>query len=358
MRYDLSGANDRELPLTLAIMPVLSRAHTDAEHFEDQTLQIPVGSGPYRVTEVKPGERLVLERDPNYWAKDLPISRGLYNFDEIRIDYFRDATAMFEAFKAGLIDYRVEDNPNRWRNEYDFPAAKDGRILKAAIESRLPKGVSGFAFNTRRPLFADPRVREALASMFDFEWINANLFAGAYKRSEGFFDDSDLSSIGRPASARERALLAPYPGAVRDDVMEGRWRAPVSDGSGRDRAVAKNALDELAARGLRPARRAAGRRAWRAARLRDPGQEPRGGAPRARLRAQSRPHRGRRECAARRRSPVPAPAHELRLRHDDRLMDRLALARQRAARPLEFGRRRTRKAPTTSSASTRPRSTP
>jgi peptide/nickel transport system substrate-binding protein len=247
--YDLSGANDRELPLTLAIMPVLSRAHVDAEHFEDQTLQIPVGSGPYRVAEVKPGERLVLERDPNYWAKDLPIARGLYNFDRIRIDYYRDATAMFEAFKAGLIDYRVEDDTNRWRNEYDFPAARDGRVIKAAIPSGLPKGVSGFAFNTRRAPFADARVREALASMFDFEWINANLFAGAYQRSEGFFDDSELSSIGRPASDRERALLAPYPGAVREDVMEGRWRAPVSDASGRDRVIAKKALEELAAAG-------------------------------------------------------------------------------------------------------------
>ncbi len=247
--YDLSGANDRELPLTLAIMPVLSRAHIDADHFEDQTLQIPVGSGPYRVAEVKPGQGLVLERDPNYWAKDLPISRGLNNFDRIRIDYYRDATAMFEAFKAGLIDFRVEDDTNRWRNGYDFPAARDGRIIKAAIPSGLPKGVSGFAFNTRRAPFADVRVREALASMFDFEWVNANLFAGAYKRSEGFFDDSELSSIGRPASARERALLAPYPGAVRDDVMEGAWRAPVSDASGRDRAIAKSALEELAAAG-------------------------------------------------------------------------------------------------------------
>ncbi len=249
VRYDLSGANDRELPLTLAIMPVLSRAHTDAEHFEDQTLQIPVGSGPYRVTEVKPGERLVLERDPNYWARNLPITRGLYNFDSIRIDYFRDATAMFEAFKAGLIDYRVEDDTTRWRGEYDFPAAKDGRIVKAAIPSGLPKGVSGFAFNLRRAPFADVRVREALASMFDFEWINANLFDGAYKRSEGFFDDSELSSIGRPASPRERALLAPFPGAVRDDVMEGRWRAPVSDGSGHDRAIARRAIDELESAG-------------------------------------------------------------------------------------------------------------
>jgi peptide/nickel transport system substrate-binding protein len=247
--YDLSGANDRELPLTLAIMPVLSHAHIDAEHFEDQTLQIPVGSGPYRVAEVKPGQGLTLERDPNYWAKDRPISRGLYNFDRIRIDYYRDATAMFEAFKAGLIDYRVEDSPNRWGNEYSFPAAKDGRVIRAAISSGLPKGVTGFAFNTRRPIFADPRAREALASMLDFEWLNANLYDGAYKRSEGFFDDSELSSIGRPASEREQALLAPYAGSVRADVMEGQWRAPVSDGSGRDRAIAKRALDELAAAG-------------------------------------------------------------------------------------------------------------
>jgi peptide/nickel transport system substrate-binding protein len=247
--YDLSGANDRELPLTLAIMPVLSRDHTDAEHFEDQTLKIPLGSGPYRVAEVKPGQGLVLERDPNYWAKDRPISHGLYNFDRIRIDYYRDATAMFEAFKAGLIDYRVEDDANRWRNGYDFPAARDGRVIKAAISSGLPKGVSGFAFNTRRPTFADPRVREALASMFDFEWINANLYDGAYKRSEGFFDDSELSSIGRPASDRERALLKPFPNAVRDDVMKGEWRAPVSDASGRDRAIARSALNELAAAG-------------------------------------------------------------------------------------------------------------
>ena len=245
VRFDLSGANDRELPLTLGLMPVLSRAHTDAEHFEDQTLQIPVASGPYRVAEVRPGERLVLERDPNYWGRDLPVSRGLYNFDTIRIDYFRDANSMFEAFKAGLIDYRVEDSVTRWRTQYGFPAARDGRVVTAAIPNGLPKGVSGFAFNTRRPMFADPRVREALAAMFDFEWINANLYAGAFRRSQGFFDDSELSSIGRPASERERALLAPFPGAVRDDVMEGRWRAPTSDGSGRDRAVARRVVDEL-----------------------------------------------------------------------------------------------------------------
>lgn len=250
VRFDLAGADDRELPLTLALMPVLPRAHTDADHFEDQTLKPPVASGPYTIAEVEPGERLVLKRDPNYWGRDLPVSRGLYNFDVIRIDYFRDASAMFEAFKAGLIDFRIEDNVRRWRSEYDFPALKEGRIVKAAIADGLPKGVSGFAFNTRRKPFGDPRVREALASMFDFEWINANLYAGAYKRSEGFFDDSPLSSIGRPASERERALLAPFPGAVREDVMEGRWRAPVADGSGRDRETARRAIDALQAAGF------------------------------------------------------------------------------------------------------------
>ncbi|MGA2794920.1 MAG: extracellular solute-binding protein [Roseiarcus sp.] len=245
VRCDLTGANDRELPLTLAMMPVLSRLHTDAAHFDEQTLQIPISSGPYVVAEVKPGERLVLRRNPDYWARDLPITRGLYNFDEIRIDYYRDATAMFEAFKAGLYDFRIESDPTRWRNGYDFPALRDGRIVKQAVANGLPKGVDGFAFNTRRPAFADARVREALAMMFDFEWINANLYGGIYRRSIGFFDDSELSSAGRPASPLERALLAPYPGAARADVMEGRWAPPVSDGSGRDRALARRALSLL-----------------------------------------------------------------------------------------------------------------
>ena len=249
VRFDLSGADDRELPLILAIMPVLSRQHTDAEHFEDQTLQIPVASGPYRVAEVEPGRRLTLRRDPNYWARDLPIMRGLYNFDEIRIDYYRDASAMFEAFKAGLYDFRIEDDSTRWLGGYDFPAARDGRVLRLTLPYGLPKGVSGFAFNARRALFSDPRVREGLATMFDFEWINANLYGGVYKRSLSFFDDSELSSAGRPASALERALLASFPGAVRDDVMEGRWAPPASDGSGRDRGQARRALDLLAQAG-------------------------------------------------------------------------------------------------------------
>jgi peptide/nickel transport system substrate-binding protein len=249
VRCDLTGAGDRELPMILALMPVLSRAHTDAEHFDEQTLQIPISSGPYLVAEVKPGERLVLKRNPDYWARDLPITRGLYNFDEIRIDYYRDATAMFEAFKAGLYDFRIEPDPTRWRSGYDFPALSEGRVVKQAIANGLPKGMDGFAFNTRRPIFADARVREALAMMLDFEWINASLYGSVYRRSKSYFDDSELTSAGRPASALERAMLAPYPGAVRADVMEGQWAPPASDGSGRDRTLARRALSLLAEAG-------------------------------------------------------------------------------------------------------------
>ena len=246
VRFDLTGAGDRELPLTLSLMPVLSKAHVDAEHFDEQTLQIPVGSGPYRISEVQPGERLLLKRDPDYWALNLPVMRGLYNFDEIEILYFRDSAAMFEAFKAGLIDYRIEDDATRWLTGYDFPAARDGRILRASVATRIPKNLTGFAFNSRRPLFGDVRVREALASLFDFEWINANLYGGVYRRTASLFAESELASTGRPASSAERALLARFPGAVREDILEGRWRPPVSNGTGRDRPLIKHALDELA----------------------------------------------------------------------------------------------------------------
>ena len=146
--YDLSGADDRELPLTLALMPVLSKKHTDAERFAETSLDIPVASGPYRIESIRPGELLILKRNPDYWAKDLPIHRGLFNFDEIRIEYFRDAAALYEAFKGGLVDYREETNPTRWLTGYDFPAMKNGKLAKASLALGVPKGMTGFAFNT------------------------------------------------------------------------------------------------------------------------------------------------------------------------------------------------------------------
>ena len=324
VRFDLSGANDRELPLILALMPVLSRAHTDAAHFEDQTLQIPVASGPYCVEEVTAGQRVVLRRDPNYWARDLPINRGLYNFDEIRIDYYRDASAMFEAFKAGLYDFRIEDDPTRWLTGYDFPAARDGRIVKAAIPYGLPKGMSGFAFNARRAIFADARVREALATMFDFEWINANLYDGVYTRSRSFFDDSELSSAGRPASALERALLAPFPARCATTSWRGggRRRPPTGrDGTARWRA-APSAFSRKPAIALRGGALLNARGEPLAFEiLVQTRQEER----LALAFAQASPVSRRGARAPRRRSAISAPPHALRFRHDDRLLDRLAL---------------------------------
>jgi peptide/nickel transport system substrate-binding protein len=247
IRFDLTGADDRELPLILALTPVLPEHALTEKIFSDDGLAVPLGSGPYRVTEVRPGEKLVLTRDPTYWGADLPTRRGLDNFDRVEFLYSRDDNSLFEAFKAGLIDYRLEGDPHRWARAYDFPARGNGDVAVDSLPLGGPKGFEGLAFNTRRAVFADPRLREALAMMFDFEWINANLFDGLFTRTRSFFDESDLSAAGRPASAAERALLAPFPGAARADILEGAWAPPVSDGSGRDRALARRAL-ALAAR--------------------------------------------------------------------------------------------------------------
>jgi peptide/nickel transport system substrate-binding protein len=249
--YDISGVGDRELPLILAIMPVLPKHATSPETFSEATLAKPLGSGPYVVDVVEPGARVLLRRDPDYWGADVPSQRGFYNFDEIDIQYFRDGNSLFEAFKAGIVDYRDETSTTRWSTGYDFPALRDGRMVKEALKNETPKGLSGFVFNTRRPLFSDIRLREALGMMFDFEWVNANYYSGLYTRTKSFFDESILSSSGRPASEKERALLAPYPDAVRADILEGKWRPPVNDGTGRDREIAKRALDLLAAAGWR-----------------------------------------------------------------------------------------------------------
>jgi peptide/nickel transport system substrate-binding protein len=249
VRFDLTGADDRELPLILGLMPVLAKHSIDPAAFEQTTFKPLVGSGPYTVSAVRPGESVAFSRDANYWGRDLPINRGLWNFNSIRFDYYRDGNTHFEAFKKGLYDVRNETDPGRWQTAYDFPAMRDGQVVKEEFPYGLPKGMDGLVFNTRRPIFADVRVREAILHLFDFEWINHTYFFDLYKRTASYFDGCDLSAHGVAADGRERALLAPYPGVVRADILEGIWAPPVTDGSGRDRAGLRKAFALFAAAG-------------------------------------------------------------------------------------------------------------
>ncbi|MGP0088999.1 MAG: extracellular solute-binding protein [Xanthobacteraceae bacterium] len=249
VRFVFTNSNDRELPLILGLMPVLAKHATNPDTFEETSFAPLIGSGPYVVGDVQPGRSITLERNPNYWARDKAINRGFWNFDEVRFDYYRDPNTLFEAFQKGLYDVRVETDPGRWQTAYSFPAMRDGRVVKEALPSGLPKGMSALVFNTRRPIFADVRVRQALMLLFDFEWLNHNFFFDLYRRTTSYFEGSELSSHGRPASERERTLLAPYLDAVRADVLDGTWSPPVTDGSGRDRDTLKRALALLSEAG-------------------------------------------------------------------------------------------------------------
>lgn len=244
-------APDRELPLILALWPILPKHATDAETFGKSSLKPLIGSGPYVISTVRPGELLVLKRNPDYWAQDLPSRRGFNNYDEIRLNYFRDDNAMFEAFKKGLIDVHLEADSSRWAKDYGFPAVAEGKVIKDTFRSGVPSGMLGFVLNSRRPVLQDKNLRRALADLLDFEWVNANLFSNSFTRTKSFYDNSSLSSFGKPASEGEKALLAPFPDAVDPEILAGTWKPPVSDGSGRDRAFVKRAYDILVAAGYK-----------------------------------------------------------------------------------------------------------
>lgn len=245
IRFRFLSGGDRELPLIIGLMPVLARHATDPERFENMGFTPFLGSGPYALASLDAGNSITLKRRAEYWGADLPVHRGLYNVETLTLEYFRDSNTMFEAFKTGLVDFRAETDPTKWQTGYSIPAVQDGRIIREAFPLAVPKGMSGFIMNSRRAPFNDIRVREAMLHLFDFEWLNANLFANVYRRTTSFFDESELSFQGHALSPREVALVGPELEALRPDIRDGQWKPPVSDGSGRDRRVMRRAVELL-----------------------------------------------------------------------------------------------------------------
>ena len=223
IRFHLKGSVNRELPLILGQLPVLSKTYWENKDFSKTTLDIPVTSGPYKIKEFEPNRSITYQRNPTYWAKDLNVNVGFYNFEEIRYDTYLDSTVMVEAFRSGLTDIHVENVAKRWHAEQEWPEVQKGHLMAAEIPHHLPSGMQGFVFNLRNPLFQDIRVRQAIAKVLDFDWINKNLFFGLYQRTTSFFDNSDLKAPRWPDKVEERLLL-PYqeflPSGTLDQVFE------------------------------------------------------------------------------------------------------------------------------------------
>jgi microcin C transport system substrate-binding protein len=244
IRFYFKSAKNRELPQILGQMPVLSKAYWSGRDFEKTTLTPPLGSGPYTIQSVDPGRSITYSRVKDYWGADLPVNKGRYNVDTIRYDYYRDATIALEAFKAGQYDVRLENSSKDWATGYDSPALRAGLIKKEQIPNGLPSGMQGFGYNLRRPIFQDPRVREALAYAFDFEWSNKNLFYGAYQRTRSYFDNSELAATGVP-QGQELQILDKFRGQIPDAVFTTEYDPPKYDGSGNIRDGLRKALTLL-----------------------------------------------------------------------------------------------------------------
>lgn len=231
IRFRLTAEADRETPMILGLMPVLSRAYFAEHPLDRASLDIPLGGGPYRIAEMEPGRRIVFERVEDWWGADLPAFRGQYNFDRMRFDYYRDDDVSLEAFRAGAYNFRRETEAERWATDYDFPAVAAGAVTLETLPHGRPSGLRGFVFNTRRAPFDDRRVRMALAHAFDFEWVNTRLLQGQYDRIHGMFTNSPLAPEGPPSDA-ELALLAPFRATLPEAVFGPAYHPPAAAGRG------------------------------------------------------------------------------------------------------------------------------
>ncbi|HEX4891790.1 MAG TPA: extracellular solute-binding protein [Hyphomicrobiaceae bacterium] len=234
VRFQFQGELVRDLPLMVAGLPVLPKAYYDTQPFEETTLKPPVGSGPYVIGDFQQGAFVTYKRRADYWARDLNVNRGRFNFDEIRYEYFRDRTTALEALKAGNFDYREEFTARDWSTGYDIPAVREGRLVKLELPNFTPSGAQGWFPNLRREKFHDPRIRRAMALAFDFEWTNKNLFYNLYTRTESYFENSDMKAMGPPTPA-EIALLEPFRAKLPPEVFGEPYRPAPTDGSGADR---------------------------------------------------------------------------------------------------------------------------
>jgi len=241
VKFTFGPGDNRELPLIVGQLPVLSRAYWAKRDFEKTTLDPPLGSGAYKIESFEAGRTITYRRVKDYWAAKLGVKVGTDNFETIRYDYYRDVNVALEALKAGQYDLRLENVAKNWATAYTGPAIAQGLLKKEEIKNELPTGMQGFVFNTRRPLFQDARVRRALGYAWDFEWTNKNLFFGSYARTKSYFSNSELASSGLPGPD-ELPLLEPFRGKVPEDVFTREYKPPVTDGSGNNREGAREAL--------------------------------------------------------------------------------------------------------------------